>query len=125
MSYILGVHRSPEDHALLFDVPIGAISTVRTYWWEPAQMLNLPLIAGLQTGNVGLAGTDLDKFGQELSVLSDHLEKTVPDGPTRTHRIGGRDFSVPLLVDLIRTIGDVHSAVRLAQAIGGYVTIVC
>jgi hypothetical protein len=72
---------------------------------------------------LGADAVVLYNLSKELRSLSAYWIATVPDSETKCTKIENRSFELSLLVHLMSRAEAVESGIRLAFAIGGYLTI--
>jgi hypothetical protein len=132
VSYSVAVYWPPNEEMgsaideverCLFTSPIASDGDMYRLWNMPSIQLGLPLLAGVYEEGLEAHGEVLHALGQELQTLSAHWIATVPDSETKSTTIENRSFEVPLLVHLMNRAEAVESAIRLALAIGGYLTL--
>ena len=92
-------------------------------WKMPSIELHLPLLAGVYERGLEAHGEVLHTLSEELQSLSSYWIATVPDSETKSTTIANRRFEVPLVVHLMNRVEAVEWGIRLALAIGGYLTI--
>ena len=112
-----------EVERCLFTSPVASDGDMYQLWNMPAIQLGLPLLAGVYEEGLEAHGEVLQALSHELQSLSAHWIATVPDSETKSTTIENRSFEVPLLIQLMNRAEAVESAIRLALAIGGYLTI--
>jgi hypothetical protein len=112
-----------EVERCLFTSPVAGDGDMYQFWKMPSIHLGLPLLAGVYEDGLEAHGEVLHTLGQELQSLSAHWIATVPDSETKSITIENHSFEVPLLVHLLNRAETVESAIRLALAIGGYLTL--
>lgn len=99
------------------------VDTYYRLWHVPSIEWHLPLLADAYEQDLEAHGEVLHTLSTELKSLAAYWIVTVPDGETKSTTIENRSFEVPLLVHLINSAEAVESGIRLALAIGGYLTI--
>jgi len=112
-----------EAERCLFTSPVADDGDMRRLWNMPSIELGLPLLARVYEKGLEAHGEVLHALSQELQSLSTYWIGTVPDSETKSVTIETRSFEVALLVHLMSRAEAVESAIRLALAIGGYLTI--
>ena len=112
-----------EVERCLFTSPVASDGDMYQLWNMPSIQLGLPLLAGVYEEGLEAHGEVLHALSQELQSLSAHWIATIPDSETKSTTIENRSFEVPLLVHLMNRAEAVESAIRLALAIGGYLTL--
>jgi hypothetical protein len=103
--------------------PVASDGDMHDHWSGPSVRLGLPLLAGAYDGGLNLHGDELVALRQEVESLCAHWVEAVSDDEVRTSRFGDRTCDVPLLVHLMNRAECVESAIRLALAINGYLTV--
>ena len=112
-----------EAERCLFTSPVADDGDMHRLWNMPSIELGLPLLARVYEKGLEAHGELLHALNQELQSLSTYWIGTVPDSETKSVTIETRSFEVALLVHLMSRAEAVESAIRLALAIGGYLTI--
>jgi hypothetical protein len=112
-----------EAERCLFTSPVAGDGDMHRLWNMPSIELGLPLLARIYEKGLEAHGEVLQALSQELQSLSAYWIATVPDSETKSITIENRSFEVALLVHLMSRAEAVESAIRLALAIGGYLTI--
>ena len=112
-----------EVERCLFTSPVASNGDMYQLWNLPSIQLGLPMLAGVYEEGLEAHGEVLHALSHELQSLSAHWIATVPDSETKSTTIENRSFEVPLLVHLMNRAEAVESAIRLALAIGGYLTL--
>jgi hypothetical protein len=107
----------------LYWAPVASDGDMHDLWSGPSLRLGLPLLARAYGNGLKLHGDELVALRQEVEALSADWVETVSDDATKATGIGTRSFDVPLLVHLLNRAEGVEAAIRLALAVGGYLTI--
>jgi hypothetical protein len=107
----------------LFDAPVAGHSDFFSYWNEPARRLGLPLIGGIYSSGLQLAGDALGDLAREVARLEQAWLTLVPDDAWNGVVIGKRQFRVPKLVHLFDRSANVAQAIRIAQLVDGVIEI--
>lgn len=133
VSFSVAVYWPPSEEPLgdaisevercLFTSPVASDGDMYKLWHMPSIELHLPLLAGAYEQGLEAHGEVLHALSLELQSLSAYWIATVLDGETKSTTIESRSFEVPLLVHLMNRAEAVESGIRLALAIGGYLTL--
>lgn len=102
---------------------LGGQKTVLDYWAKPALQLGFELLSQLSGENLAVRNDQLSALSAELNTLAQQWIDIVPDDVTLSGTIGGRPFTVPLLVDLINRMNRLRDAIRIAELTGGHLQI--
>ncbi len=111
-----------EQESLFWSV-VASDHDMYELWRRPADLLDLPILARAYDEGLKLRGDAIVALRREVESLCAYWVETVGDGETRTIPIGDRIYELPLLVLLMSRAEIVESALRLAIAVDGYVTI--
>ena len=124
MSFSVSVNTDERgDQENLYWAAVAGDGEMHEFWSRPAVRLGLPLLANAYAAGLKLRGDELVALRHEVEALCADGVGSVSDDETRTTTIGNRTFDVPLLVHLMDRAESVESAIRLAIAVDGYLTI--
>jgi hypothetical protein len=124
MSFAVSVNTDARgDQESLYWSAIAGDGDMHEFWSGRAVRLGLPLLANAYNAGLKLCGDELVALRHEVEALWANWVESVSADETRTTTIGNRTFDVPLLVHLMDRAESVESAIRLAIAVDGYLTI--